>query len=1331
MKKVVTAEYRKRLLLSFLSVGLIASLGVAPSLLRSQAAGGRQDQTTAASKADQFANYDIRTDKQSANTIAKFRAANRDQNAVSKLRQKMFAGEADLKTRVANLKIEYNPNLLGAEVIAPDLNKGFAALTKASTAKRAEILRSFVKQNDQLLGLNNDQADGLKVTADYTNPDGQLSFAHLAQSINGVPVFAAEVKAGFTKRGEMFRVINNLAPALDAANLSTDFGAPETAVQNAFKYVSRPIQADDLQLDQSNSTDLKAKFGKGEFTTVAEKFYFPTEPGVARAAWRVIEWQSDAAFMTVVDAETGALLWRKNLQNDQTQPVTYNVYNDKSPQPYAPGPLSPDGSQGTPIGRTSITLIGNEAPNTFNNLGWMTDGTNTTDGNNVQAGIDRDGVNGVDYSATGSGNRVFNFDYTPDTSVTVGQNALDPVYQNGVVTNLFYWTNTMHDRLYRIGFTEAAGNFQTDNFGRGGGGSDRLSAEAQDSSGANNANMATPPDGFRPRMQMYIFPGGAALRDGDLDNEVILHEYTHGLSNRLHNNGSGLLTNQSAGMGEGWSDFYARVITAKPSEPLDGVYTAGSYVAYKLGSNVNLGTFVNNGFYGIRRFPYVLRSVTGPNGKPLDPLTLKDIDPTQTDLTRGAYPKNPILGGGGATEVHNAGEVWCSTLNEIRAKFIRRLGFEAGTVKTLQTITDGMKLAPTNPTFIQERNAIIAGARASGTAADVEDLWQGFAIRGLGYSAQDINPNLNSVTEAFDVPNALPTNVFTVSDASGNNNGYPEPGETVTLTLPLINQTGDTTANVSAQVVGGNTVSYGDLVNGASATKQIAYTIPAGATCGGYQTITLNINSTINGFAHQTQITRQIFVGVPQFTGGTTQNFDSLTAPALPVGWQTAQTGATGGFVTRNSGFSSSPNVLYVPDPTTLTYAEASTLINVTSASAQLAFKLNYNTEPTWDGSVLEVKIAGNDWQDITAAGGSFASGGYNDIISENAGHPLAGRKAWTGNSNGFVNVAVNLPASANNQTVGLRFRHGSDLSVGGIGTFIDDVQLTGATFIGGYNCAANFQGSKARVDFDGDGKTDVSVYRGGTWYELNSKNGFAAAQFGLSTDTVLSGDFDGDGKADLAVVRNNNGNLNFFVLNSQNNTFSATTWGTAGDVPAIGDYNGDGRDDVAVFRPSTGVWYVQPTGGGNPLYYQFGQADDVPVAFDYDGDGKVDYAVFRPSNNVWYIQQSRDGFKAVQFGSPGDKLVPADYDKDGKKDIAVFRNGTWFILRSSNNQVQAINFGQAGDVPVPGDYDGDGADDAAVFRNGVWYINGSTNGFSAVQFGLSSDTPVASAYTR
>jgi hypothetical protein len=257
-------------------------------------------------------------------------------------------------------------------------------------------------------------------------------------------------------------------------------------------------------------------------------------------------------------------------------------------------------------------------------------------------------------------------------------------------------------------------------------------------------------------------------------------------------------------------------------------------------------------------------------------------------------------------------------------------------------------------------------------------------------------------------------------------------------------------------------------------------------------------------------------------------------------------------------------------------------------------------------------------------------------------------------------------------------------------------------------------------ADFDGDGRSDISVFRNGNWYLQQSQAGFAATQFGISTDRLAPADYDGDGKTDIGVYRGGN----WYYLQSSNNQFRAVQFGVSDDIPQAGDYDGDGKADFAVFRPSNGTWYLQQSAAGFSGI-QFGQTGDRPVSADYDGDGKFDAAVYRA--DTWYVLQSRDGFRAVQFGVSTDTPVVGDYDGDGKSDFAVYRSGVWYLQRSAQG-FAAIQFGVASDVPTPADYDGDGKTDIAVFRNGTWYLQQSTAGFASAQFGQENDVPVPSA---
>jgi hypothetical protein len=270
-----------------------------------------------------------------------------------------------------------------------------------------------------------------------------------------------------------------------------------------------------------------------------------------------------------------------------------------------------------------------------------------------------------------------------------------------------------------------------------------------------------------------------------------------------------------------------------------------------------------------------------------------------------------------------------------------------------------------------------------------------------------------------------------------------------------------------------------------------------------------------------------------------------------------------------------------------------------------------------------------------------------------------------------------------------------------------------------------------APFDFDGDGKTDIGVFRpsGGVWYIQKSGGGNNFQQFGLGTDLLAPGDFTGDGRADIAVFRPATGE--WFVLRSEDTSFTSFRFGAPGDLPVSGDFDGDRKADPTVFRPSTGEWFISKSTGGTAIA-TFGSFGDVPVSADYDGDGKADIAVYRPSNGQWWIQRSRDdSVYAFTFGTAADKPVPGDFTGDGKTDAAFWRpsDGYWYILRSEDSSFYSVPFGALGDIPAPGDYDGDGRADTAVFRNGTWYVNRSTAGTMITNFGLAGDKPVPNAF--
>ena len=279
----------------------------------------------------------------------------------------------------------------------------------------------------------------------------------------------------------------------------------------------------------------------------------------------------------------------------------------------------------------------------------------------------------------------------------------------------------------------------------------------------------------------------------------------------------------------------------------------------------------------------------------------------------------------------------------------------------------------------------------------------------------------------------------------------------------------------------------------------------------------------------------------------------------------------------------------------------------------------------------------------------------------------------------------------------------------------------------------------RSPFDFDGDGKTDISIFRptpAEWWYLKSSNGGNAALQFGSSGDALTPADFTGDGKTDIAIFRPSTGN--WFVLRSEDFSFFAFPFGTSGDVPVPADFDGDGKADAAVFRESSVTWYILRSSGGTDIV-GFGATGDKPAVADYDGDGRADIAIWRPNavpSGAWWIRRSSNASVfAVLFGTSTDKAVYGDYTGDGKADIAFWRpaTGEWNVLRSNDFSFYAFPFGISTDVPVPGDYDGDGKFDAGVFRpsTNTWYIQRSTAGTLIQQFGAGGDVAVPNVYVR
>ncbi|HVF46194.1 MAG TPA: CHRD domain-containing protein [Pyrinomonadaceae bacterium] len=304
-----------------------------------------------------------------------------------------------------------------------------------------------------------------------------------------------------------------------------------------------------------------------------------------------------------------------------------------------------------------------------------------------------------------------------------------------------------------------------------------------------------------------------------------------------------------------------------------------------------------------------------------------------------------------------------------------------------------------------------------------------------------------------------------------------------------------------------------------------------------------------------------------------------------------------------------------------------------------------------------------------------------------------------------------------------------------------------------------NFPGGEIRgqikkantvFDFDGDGRTDPTVFRASDqrFYTRQSMtNTLQVNGFGATNDTWfnLTGDFDGDGRGDPVLFRldQSSGRLFWSILQTRSNTVRNVQWGLStpavDDLIAPADYDGDGVSDIAVFRRSTGFWYIIESSTGNPRYEQFGTTGDTVAVGDYDGDGRADLGVVRlqGSNYVWYIRESSGGAQRVVFwGSPGDSFflfAPIDIDGDGKQDIGIARpvNGQYLfaVLRSSDGQQAYLTWGRSTppeDEIVVGDYDGDGKTDIVAIRNVggqlIWQILRSSGGADFIPWGTTND---------
>ncbi|MBB5207980.1 M36 family metallopeptidase [Chiayiivirga flava] len=752
----------------------------------------------------------------------------------------------------------------------------------------------------------------------------------------------------------------------------------------------------------------------------------------------------------VISAKDGSLLFRKDLVAEAA--FTYRVwaetggdfrpYNGPVARTWHPHPTgTPDNTQPPFIAPALVTL--QNAPFSENDP-WLADGATETRGNNVDAfanitAPDDYNVGDIRAAATAPGtfDRTYNVAQAPNTNTDQIQAA---------VTQLFYVNNWLHDAYYDAGFDEAAGNAQVDNFGRGGIGGDDIRAQGQDYASTSNANMATPADGARPRMRMYVFPvGGEVTRDGTIDNAIVAHEWGHYISNRLIGNAAGLSNLQGGGMGEGWGDFHSLLMTVVPEtgpNAYTGAYSVAGYATGRLAPN-------NSFYYGIRRYPYS----TNLN---INPLSFRHI---QNGVALPVGPPRAFTGTN--SSVHNTGEVWASMLWECYSGLLRdstRLSFDEAQARMKSYVVAGYKMTPNAPTFVEARDGVLA-AIAAQSQEDFAICVAGFAKRGAGFGAvapgREAAGNIGVIESTSTQGYAMAFGDATLDDQPGycDLDGILDGGETGTLAVHLRN-TGfsalaatDLTVSSSSPGVSfpqGNVLPVSDSgpLGAAQALVPIAY-----APTGGIDVIDLDLSwddPQLDAPGNASVQFRVNFDTVPQSSAT-----DDAESPAMA--WETRlEVTADDTFRWQRTEISPSEHRFLGRDnaSTGLSSLVSPPLQVSTDTPFVITFQHRHQFESGsgvhWDGGIVELSTDdGASWIDI----GPSAVPTYNGVLTDQSNNPIETRSAYVNTSTGYPAmspVTIDLGSTYAGQTVRVRFAVGTDEAVGAAGWELDNLVFAG-----------------------------------------------------------------------------------------------------------------------------------------------------------------------------------------------------------------------------------------------------------------------------------------------
>ena len=637
------------------------------------------------------------------------------------------------------MRTRFSVLLILVSILSFQMNAQFRALQKTEKSNNTSQTKkvSGVSLEELIKTLNNDYV----ITSEHVSSISGIRHIYLRQAIEGLEVVGTESSIHLDTNGHVIATHNNFVE-----NIQSTLGSSAASIsdEQAIVKVAQQMnyQIGDLQKLESkeniNKESLFNNAGISERDIPVKMMYYYRDGIGSTLVWElsIMEIDSSDWWNFRVDASSGNIIDKDNwtvscnIMDDHNDHVHINNSEKKTLYNTVESKLA-ETTPNMVVGAYRVYALPVESPNhggrtlesnpddpTASPFGWHdTNGASGneytyTRGNNVMAYDDDNANNAPDgkYAYSPGGNMIF--DFSINTSYSSGNQSED-----AAITNLFYWNNIIHDVTYQYGFTEAAGNFQENNYGNGGAGSDSVNAEAQDGSGTCNANFGTPSDGGNPRMQMYV----CGSRDGDLDNGVIIHEYGHGISNRLTGGpAASTCLNNTEQMGEGWSDYYALVMTIEPGDAGTDPRGMGTWLIGESASGA-----------GIRSQRY--------------------------DTDDNTYSYNSIK-----TEAvpHGVGSVWAMMLWEMTWDLINVYGFDAdiyngtgGNNVALALVTEGMKLQPCSPGFVDGRDAILAADQALYGGANQCTIWIAFARRGLGYSAnQGSTGSKTDGTEAYDLP---------------------------------------------------------------------------------------------------------------------------------------------------------------------------------------------------------------------------------------------------------------------------------------------------------------------------------------------------------------------------------------------------------------------------------------------------------------------------------------------------------------------------------------------------------------------------------------------------